>query len=322
MPKISIIIRCYNEEAHIGRLLSGIMAQTEKNFEVIVVDSGSTDATVSIASQYPTSIVNIPKNEFSFGRSLNLGCEAASGEILVIVSAHVYPLYRTWLEKLIEPFADERLACAYGRQCGDKHTKFSEHQVFARWFPLGSDSNQDHPFCNNANAAVRQSVWKQFRYDETLTGLEDLAWAKQVISHGYRIAYQAEAVVAHVHEETRAQVFNRYRREAIAMKSLFPHESFSFLNFLQMFIKNTSTDAAQAIKQGVLRENILSILSFRLMQFWGTFRGYSQHGAVGRKLREKFYYPNDGETASSTQHDPDASPELIDYSKHASSRHE
>jgi len=322
MPRISLIIRCYNEEAHIGRLLSGIMAQSEKHFEILIVDSGSTDATVSIASQYPVTVLNIPKSEFSFGRSLNIGCEAASGEILVFASAHVYPIFSNWLEKLCEPFEDERIACVYGRQCGDKNTKFSEQQVFARWFPAASDYNQDHPFCNNANAAVRKSVWKQLRYDETLTGLEDLAWAKQAISQGQRIAYQADALVVHVHAETWKQVLNRYRREAIAMKALFPHERFSFLNFLQMFIKNSSSDAIQALKLGVFGESILSILSFRLMQFWGTFRGYSQQGAVGKKLREKFYYPNDSESIPEAQPDNHGNTQLIDYSKHSSTRHE
>ncbi|WP_200895198.1 MULTISPECIES: glycosyltransferase [unclassified Methanosarcina] len=48
MSKISIIIRCYNEEEHIGRLLSGITPQTVKDVEIILVDSGSTDATLSI----------------------------------------------------------------------------------------------------------------------------------------------------------------------------------------------------------------------------------------------------------------------------------
>ena len=65
--------------------------------------------------------------------------------------------------------------------------------------PEQSDLNQDHPFCNNANAAIRRSVWERFRYDETLTGLEDLAWARQVISAGFRIAYKADAEVVHVH---------------------------------------------------------------------------------------------------------------------------
>ncbi|MCZ7627103.1 MAG: glycosyltransferase [Candidatus Methylomirabilis sp.] len=66
-PACSLVIRCFNEEAHIGRLLTGIMAQTLKDVEIIVVDSGSTDATLSIASQYPVKILTITPEQFSFG---------------------------------------------------------------------------------------------------------------------------------------------------------------------------------------------------------------------------------------------------------------
>ena len=89
MPKVSIVIRCYNEEQHIGRLLSGLIQQTVEELEIIVVDSGSTDSTVAIASCYPIKLVSIKPEDFSFGRSLNLGCQAATGEFIVIASAHV-----------------------------------------------------------------------------------------------------------------------------------------------------------------------------------------------------------------------------------------
>jgi len=300
--------------------MSGIMQQKGETPEIIVVDSGSTDATLSIAAQYPAQILNIDKEDFSFGHSLNLGCEAASGDILVIASAHVYPLYSDWIEHLVQPFENERIACVYGRQSGNEATKFSERQVFARWFPEESDLNQDHPFCNNANAAIRHSVWERFRYDETLTGLEDLAWAKQVISAGYRIAYKADAEVVHVHEETRSQVLNRYRREAIAMKAIFPHEKFSFMKFIKMFLRNAFTDARLAWKQQVLWQYLGSILSFRLMQFWGTYRGYAQHGVVSKTLRQKFYYPSAIATAADPALRANPGRVKIDYTGHERER--
>ncbi|NEO08142.1 glycosyltransferase family A protein, partial [Moorena sp. SIO3I8] len=110
MPEISIIIRCYNEEEHIGRLLSGIMQQTIQDVEIIVVDSGSTDATPSIASRYRVKLLSIKPEEFSFGRALNLGCQAATGQFIVIASAHVYPIYQDWIEKLLAPFKDPKIA--------------------------------------------------------------------------------------------------------------------------------------------------------------------------------------------------------------------
>src|SRR5215207_9077186 len=93
----SIVIRAYNEQNHIGRLLEGIRHQTLKDVEVILVDSGSTDSTIEIAELFGARVVSIPPEEFSFGRSLNYGVQEATHEFIVIASAHVYPVYPDWL---------------------------------------------------------------------------------------------------------------------------------------------------------------------------------------------------------------------------------
>ena len=102
----SLVIRAYNEAVHIGRLLEGVKQQTVRDVEIILVDSGSTDETVAIAESFGVRVVRIRPEEFTFGRSLNLGVRAASCELVVIASAHVYPVYPDWLERLLEPFAD------------------------------------------------------------------------------------------------------------------------------------------------------------------------------------------------------------------------
>jgi glycosyltransferase involved in cell wall biosynthesis len=289
---VSLIIRCYNEEQHIGRLLSGIMQQTIQDVEIIVVDSGSTDATLSIASRYPVEILSIRPGEFSFGRSLNMGCQAASGEFVVIASAHVYPVYKDWLERLLAPLADPQVALAYGKQRGHEITQYAEQRVFAQWFPEQSNLCQKHPFCNNANAAIRRALWEQLPYDEALTGLEDLDWAKRAIALGHHLAYVAEAEVVHVHNETPRQTYNRYRREAIAFKRIFPQEQFRFWDFVWLWAANVFSDYKHALRDRVQRRELLAIPRFRLMQFWGTYHGYAQHTPVSQQLRRTFYYPN------------------------------
>ncbi len=310
----SIVIRCYNEEKHIGKLLHGIMQQTIKDFEIIVVDSGSTDNTLSIVRQYPVKIVSIKPEEFSFGSSLNRGCDAAGGDVIVIASAHVYPLHVDWLEQLLVPFEDSKVSFVYGKQVGGETTKFSECQIFEKWFPDESNFSQDHPFCNNANAAIQRDIWRQYPYDEKLTGLEDLAWAHVTMQAGYKIAYQPKAAVVHVHNEKSLQIFNRYRREAIALKRIFPNEKFNLWHFLQLYISNVINDYRHALASRKLLSNWLRILNFRLMQFWGTFRGFSESGRVSEKLKRKFYYPNHlpTKTKSSTRPDKEDSL-LIDY---------
>jgi rhamnosyltransferase len=293
MASCSIVIRAYNEEAHIGRLLMGICQQAVNDPQVILVDSGSTDATVAIASRYPVQVVHIRQKDFTFGRSLNLGLRHATSERVVLASAHVYPVYSDWLEKLLCALDDPQVALSYGKQRGGSITKFSEHQLFARWFPDQAQPRQCHPFCNNANAAIRRSWWEEHPYDETLPGLEDLAWARWAMEKGGVVAYAPDAEVVHLHNETPRGVYHRYRREAVAFKRIFPHERFDLLDFVRLFTTNAASDAWHAARQRAFFRNLSSILWFRWMQFWGTYQGYRDPGPLTWQLKQTFYYPRD-----------------------------
>ena len=288
----SIVIRAFNEQAHIGRLLEGIQQQTVRDVEIVLVDSGSTDETVSIAESYGAKIVHIPSDEFTFGRSLNFGVRAATREMVVIASAHVYPVYPDWLECLLRPFGAEQVALVYGKQRGMETSKFSEHQIFRQWFPDADVTQQDSPFCNNANAAIRRSLWDEHSYDETLTGLEDLAWAKWAQGAGYAVSYASHAEIIHIHDEMPRGIYNRYRREAMAFKRIFPESHFNVYDFARLTVTNILSDLFHAARQNVLLKSFSSIFWFRFNQFWGTYQGYRKSGPVTQHLRQTFYYPH------------------------------
>ena len=293
--RCSVVIRAYNEEAHIGRLLDGVLQQSLRAVEVILVDSGSSDGTVRIAESLdrrcPVKVVRIQPEEFTFGYSLDQGIASASSDLVVFASAHVYPVYPDWLERLLAPLADPQVALVYGKQRGNASNHFSEHQIFARWYPEKSQPRQSHPFCNNANAAIRKSLWKQHPYDESLSGLEDVAWARWAMDQGYAISYVAEAEVIHVHDETPRAVYNRYRREAMAYKRIFPQENFHLWDFVRLYASNITSDLWYAARQKLLLSQLKSVLWFRLMQFWGTYQGYRHSGPLTWQLRKTFYYP-------------------------------
>lgn len=299
--KCSIIIRAYNEEKHIGRLLEGIRHQTLKDVEVILVDSGSTDSTVEIAESYGARVVRIPSEEFTFGRSLNYGVREARSEYLIIASAHVYPVYPDWLASLLHPLLDEQVALSYGKQRGPKSAKFSEKQIFHQWFPETGKYRQETAFCNNANAAIRKSLWKKNPYDESLTGLEDLAWAKWAREQGYAIAYIPEAEVVHTHHETPHGVFNRYRREAMAFKKIYPESNFSIYDFIRLMITNIASDLWHAVRERALWKSIASIFWFRWMQFHGTRLGHRESSLITPELRETFYYARERKQKEETK---------------------
>jgi GT2 family glycosyltransferase len=204
----------------------------------------------------------------------------------------VYPVYSDWLENLLKPFIDPAVALVYGKQRGGLTAKYSEEQIFKKWFPESSDTYQKHPFCNNANCAVRKSLWMQMPYDETLAGLEDLDWAKRVVRKGYKIAYSSDAEIVHIHNETLLNIYNRYRREAIALKTIYPQEWFNFWTFMRLMAGNCLSDYYHSIRERVFWRNFAAIFLFRLTQFWGTYCGYLQTGQISGQLRDKFYYPN------------------------------
>ena len=157
--KCSIVIRAYNEGKYIGRLLEGIHQQTIKDVEIILVDSGSTDNTRQIAESYSVKIVHIPPHDFTFGRSLNLGIKHATNELIVIVSAHVFPVYPDWLERMLEPFANPNVVLTYGKQRGTPpknriNTSHSQPDQVFHDLPLRDMYNAEQPATHGIQGAT------------------------------------------------------------------------------------------------------------------------------------------------------------------------
>ncbi len=292
-PTASVVIRCYNEAEHIGKLFAELKRQTLTDYEVIVVDSGSTDGTLDIVQQEDVRLEHIRRKDFSFGRSLNIGCRAARGEFLVFISAHCYPENEFWLQNLIDGFADHKVAVVYGKQRGVPESHLSERQIFRRWFPEDSVARQDQPFSNNANCAVRRSLWEEYPYDETLTGLEDVAWAQRVMRDGWWVSYRADAGAIHVHNESSSQVRNRYRREAITFQKVFPDEHFNAWDFMRLTTRNVIADWRGAAREGVLGKSLLPVIVFRVAQFAGTYQGFHTRRPPSSELKRRFYYPEE-----------------------------
>tara|TARA_R110000868_G_scaffold2384_5_gene17652 strand:- start:11283 stop:12182 length:900 start_codon:yes stop_codon:yes gene_type:complete len=291
---VSIIIRTYNEAEWLRAELDAISAQDVSGLdvEIVLVDSGSTDETMSIAEEFGCRILHIRKEDFTFGRSLNVGCEGAAGKYLVIISGHCLPIGKDWIKKLIRPLQDETCAYVYGRQVGHESiTRFSEHQLFKKYFPEQSAIPQAGFFANNANSALPKSVWAAHRFDETVTGLEDMVLAKALVEEGQKIGYVADAVITHIHFESWSQVKTRYEREAVALQCIMPGVHVGFGDFLRYFFAGLMLDCGAALDQREFSKHFSSIFMFRLMQFWGAYRGNNDHRKLTKRRAEQYYYP-------------------------------
>lgn len=290
----SIVIRTYNEGKWLGEALEACRRQDDSRFsyEIVIVDSGSTDDTLAIAEKHGARITHIKKSDFTFGRSLNVGCEAAKGRFLVFISGHCIPVGDQWLAELVAPLADGRCAFTYGRQIGrDGVTKFSEAQLFGKYFPEHSAIPQEGFFCNNANSAVRADIWETYRFDEEVTGLEDMVLGKQLVADGHKIGYVAGAPVVHLHEETWSKVKIRYEREAVALQGIMPEVHIGFGDFVRYAAVGMMFDWSEALSQRRFWKEAGDIFMFRLMQYWGAYRGNNDHRKMSQERKDRYFYP-------------------------------
>lgn len=290
---ISIVIRTLNEGRWLGRVLEAVAAQEldGKSVEVVLVDSGSTDHTIETAKSHGCRIVHITKDDFTFGRSLNRGCDAAIGTALVFISGHCIPDDPRWLVRLVAPLGNDGIGYSYGRQNGHEVSRYSEEQLFRKYYPGTSQIPQEGFFCNNANAAMLKTQWLDHRFNEDLTGLEDMEMAKRLVQAGFAVAYVADAPVIHIHEETWHQVKIRYEREAIALQAIMPELHVHFTDFVRYFVSGVLLDWGQALADKCFHKVAGEVLVFRFLQYWGTYVGANEHRRLSRQRKEEYFYP-------------------------------
>jgi len=287
-PDVSIIIRTLNEERYLPELLSSIQEQRSSfTHEVVLIDSGSTDNTLSVAEQFGCRILHISRAEFSFGRSLNRACEAARGAYFVLISGHCIPCNPHWLQNLVQPLAEGLVQYCYGRQVGGAQTYWSECQIFAEQ----SSIPQQGFYCNNANSAITVDTWKRFKFNEELTGLEDMHLAKRLFAEQGAVGYVADASVCHIHHETWQQVQRRFEREALALQQICPEVILRRRDLLRYFSRGVIRDLAAGLPTTLTMKTFRQIICYRFHQYRGSYRGNHLHKKMSSELRETYFYP-------------------------------
>lgn len=215
----SIIVLTKNGGRTLRALLDGLHRQALiGRAEVIVIDSGSTDGTLGIVSEYPVALTRIPPEEFGHGRTRNLGARLARGRFLVYLPQDATPVGPDWLGSLLQPFEDPAIAGVYCRQVPRPDasameqsfllaTYSREHNV--RKLARPEDASLAACFFSTVGGALRASLWRAFPFREDVIMSEDQAWSKEVMLAGHAIAYQPAAELLHSHQYGIAEVFRR-----------------------------------------------------------------------------------------------------------------
>jgi rhamnosyltransferase len=229
-PSISIVVPTFNGAATLPALLERLsMQRVDRPFEVVAIDSGSTDGSLELLRDAGIRLMSIPAGTFNHGLTRNLGIEACAGELIVLLVQDAVPASDTWLAALTRPFADDPcLAGTFARQIARADAGPLTREYLARWTAssdrprtaalagraeldgMPPNARLDRCTFDNVCSCIRRSVWLQHPFRETPIG-EDIEWAREVLLSGYRLAYVPEAAVVHSHERSASYEFARTR---------------------------------------------------------------------------------------------------------------
>ena len=197
---VSIVIRTFNESKYINICLNAIEKQNYKNYEIIIVDSGSSDDTIpKIKTRNNIKHYFYKQQNYMPGKALNFGFDKSKGKFIVFLSAHCIPCNSDWLQNLIKPFENKKIAGVYGRQLPLPHSKPEDRRDLMNTFGIEDKIQKKDFFFHNANSAVRKTILSKYRFSEKVTNIEDRIWANNIINQGYQIYYSSEAKVFHHH---------------------------------------------------------------------------------------------------------------------------
>ncbi len=218
--RISVIIPTLNAGASIGKLLSKLFSQTIPPFEIIVIDSSSSDPTVNIAEGIGAKTIVIPQAAFNHGGTRNRAAMEAKGDILIFMTQDALPCDAILIEKLTAALKDSTVAAAFGRHV--PHQNASLLEAFARKFNYpekgaikGIDDVKDYGiktffFSNVCSAIIKDVFLKAGLFPEGVPSNEDMLLAAKLIINGHKIAYVPDAKVIHSHNYSLSKQFGRY----------------------------------------------------------------------------------------------------------------
>jgi rhamnosyltransferase len=242
-PSVSIIMRSYNEGWALRDTLPALRAQAFRSWELIVIDSGSTDGSVElIRKARPRHFIQIASHEYNPSRVMNTGMALARSNFGIFLNADATPQGTNWLEPLVQALQVPKVAAAFGAQiprpdCAavfahDYERCFGPHRETAKW---------GH-FFSMVSSGLRKDIWSQRGFLEQLQYSEDDEYTRWCRNQGYEIVYVPSSVAMHSHNYTLQQAYRRSFGEARALAAVWDQSPAS-MNFARTFLLGWINDA-------------------------------------------------------------------------------
>lgn len=226
---ISVIIPLYNAEAYIRQCIKSVCNQTYTNFEIIIVDDGSTDRGQAVCRElkkYDERIHLIVQENKGVSAARNRGLDIASGKYLFFLDSDdaIHPLLFEELIYQAEELQADLALCEHNRQKGiliDKTlNEVSVNDARPRWRMLEKEESNEWIHTKYTSALlgvgilVRRDLTGGQRFDENLIFGEDTLFTYQLVCKGARIAYSTQGWYYYrMHAESAIHSLNTMKNE-------------------------------------------------------------------------------------------------------------
>lgn len=236
----TVVIPTYNGEKYLKRILEALRLQDIGHpFEVLVIDSGSTDATLDIVDGFAeVRLHKIPNNEFGHGRTRNLAARLANGTFVAYLTHDAIPSSPSWLRELLQPFGiDNRIVAVMGKQVPRPLCfplmKYDISGVFAQFGPdfgttvfykddfVTNQAQRDAiTFYSDVNSAARRQFLLETIPYQDVPYAEDQMFGRDLIDAGYWKAYAPRAAVEHSNDVTLREFGMRIFDETVGLRRI------------------------------------------------------------------------------------------------------
>lgn len=240
-PQVSIVLLTHNAGPDLDRVLDVVLAQEDAPpFEVIAIDTESTDGTRERLERRPVRLERITKAQFSHPGTRNHGVRLAGGSIVVFLVQDAIPFHRRWLANLVAPLSESpRVAAAYSRQIPrDRCSPGERRDIHVGAPPVRrvkqiTDSEGffleeyrrhvlEFVLFSNVASCARRDLLLRYPFDERLPMVEDQEWCKRILEAGFSVIYEPTSVVVHSHDHPLAEVYRRHFQYGLAFARFNP----------------------------------------------------------------------------------------------------
>ncbi len=203
-PKVSVVIAVYNRDAFIEQCVHSVLNQIfQKDYEVIVVDDGSTDSTREVLARFSDGKLIVMHHEINQGASYarNRGILQASGQYIAFLDSDCIA-QENWLEEIIKPFdLDDAIMITAGKTMGPSSGNYWQQANEGQNYIARKDGyvRESH----SCNMALRADFAKANLFDGSLPSFsDDLDLCLRCLRKNFKIYYTSKAGMVHFFRST------------------------------------------------------------------------------------------------------------------------